>query len=103
MKTKFTSIAASVLAMSVVATLPGLAQDPNQPAPPSNSAPAPSGGWRKFQPPADQAPPDQGTPDTSADPSASPAPLPAPAPPDQQGPAPSPYASPNAPQGPPPQ
>jgi len=108
MKTKFTSIAASVLALSVAATLPGLAQDPNQPAPPPNSAPATSGGWRKFQP-ADQAPPDQGTPEASADPSASPAPLPAPPPPDQQGPpaaqgpAPSPYASPYPPQGPPPQ
>jgi hypothetical protein len=115
MKTKFTSIAASVLALSVVATLPGLAQDPNQSAPPSNSGPttsgsgpATSGGWRKFQP-ADQAPPDQGAPDTSADPSASPAPLPAPPPPDQQGPppaqgpAPSPYPSPYASQGPPPQ
>lgn len=109
MKTQFKSIAASVLALTVVATLPGLAQDANQSAPPSNSgpatsgsAPATSGGWRKFQP-ADQAPPDQGTPDTSADPSSSPAPLPAPPPPDQPGPAPSPYASPSAPQGPAPQ
>src|SRR5580658_7676117 len=103
MKTKFTSIAASVLALSVVATLPGLAQDANPPAPPSNASPATSGGWRKFQP-QDQAPSDQGAQD-APDPSAAPAPLPAPpapgdqqGPPPAQGPAPSPYAS----QGPPP-
>src|ERR1700678_1762465 len=49
---------ASVLALSMVGTLPGLvqnglAQDVNQPAPPADqSAPPapPSGGWRKFQP-----------------------------------------------------
>jgi hypothetical protein len=89
MKTKFTSIAASVLALSVVATLPGLAQDANPPAPPSNAAPATSGGWRKFQP-QDQAPPDQGAQD-APDPSAAPAPIPAPpAPGDEQGPPPAP-------------
>jgi hypothetical protein len=97
-KSRFTGIAACVVTLSMVGTLPGLAQDANQSAPPAPpSATAPSGGWRKFTP-ADQAPPDQGAPDTSADPSASPAPLPPPAPPDQQGPpppqgpAPSPYA-----------
>jgi hypothetical protein len=96
---KLSSIAASVLALSMVGTLPGvaqygLAQDTGQSAPP-----APTGGWRKFTP-ADQIP-DQGSPD----PSANPAPIPAPpAPGDEagpaqpQGPAPSPYAS----QGPPP-
>src|SRR5580693_2467273 len=41
---------ASVLALSLVATLPGVAQDSNQSAPPAGS----SGGWRKFQP-QDQA------------------------------------------------
>lgn len=41
---------ASVLALSLVATLPGVAQDSNQSAPPAAS----SGGWRKFQP-QDQA------------------------------------------------
>ena len=62
---------ASVLALSLVATLPGIAQDSNQSAPPAASA----GGWRKFQPqdqatadplpappagdPQDQAPPPQ--------------------------------------------
>jgi hypothetical protein len=104
MKTKFTSIAASVLALSVVATLPGLAQDANQSAPPSTSGPATSGGWRKFQP-QDQPPPDQDA-QGAPDPSAGPAPIPAPpapldeqGPPQPQGPAPSPYAS----QGPPPQ
>src|SRR5580698_6200596 len=68
---------ASVLALSLVATLPGVAQDSNQSAPPAAS----SGGWRKFQPQ------DQGAPD----------PLPAPPagdpqdqgpPPPQTGPAP---------------
>jgi hypothetical protein len=116
-KSRFTlglrSPAASVLALSLVATLPGLAQDANPSAPPAPSvtapaAPAPSGGWRKFQP-SDQTPPDQDA-QGAPDPSAAPTPIPPPpAPGDQQGPpqaqyppqtrgpAPSPYAS----QGPP--
>lgn len=57
---RFTSIAASVLALTLVGTLPGVAQD-NPPQPPPSSS---NGGWRKFQPPDPQAaPPDQGTPD----------------------------------------
>ncbi|HTW63732.1 MAG TPA: hypothetical protein VME17_03910 [Bryobacteraceae bacterium] len=39
-------IVASVLALSLLGTLPGLAQDTDQSAPP----PASNGGWRKFQP-----------------------------------------------------
>jgi uncharacterized protein YecT (DUF1311 family) len=58
------SPAASVLALSLLGALPGLAQDVNQPATP----PASSGGWRKFP----------------ADPSATPAPQP---PQDPQAPA----------------
>jgi|HubBroStandDraft_5_1064220.scaffolds.fasta_scaffold20711_2 hypothetical protein len=109
-KSRFTlglrSTAASVVALSLVATLPGLAQDANPSAPPpapsvtTPAAPAPSGGWRKFQP-QDQNPPDQvdqGAPDPSAAPEPIPPP-PAPGgdqqgqyPPQAQGPAPSPYA-----------
>lgn len=64
-KSRFTGIAASVLVLSLVGTLPGVAQDAGQSSPP----PASNGGWRKFQPPADQqgapqaTPPDQGAPD----------------------------------------
>jgi len=78
-KIKLTSIAASVLVLSLVGTLPGVAQDAGQSAPP----PASNGGWRKFQPPAaDQAPPpDQGAPDPGT-------PAGAPAPDPQQGPPP---------------
>jgi len=77
-KIKLTSIAASVLVLSLVGTLPGVAQDAGQIAPP----PASNGGWRKFQPPADQAPPpDQGAPDPGT-------PAGAPAPDPQQGPPP---------------
>jgi hypothetical protein len=70
--------AASVLILSLVCTLSGVAQDVNQSGPPpSGSAPsgsgpsAPSGGWRKFQPPdpqsaqpttVDPAPPPQAPP-----------------------------------------
>ncbi len=42
------STAASALILTLVGTLPGVAQDVNEP-PPANQ-PAPSGGWRKFQP-----------------------------------------------------
>jgi len=85
-KIKLTSIAASVLVLSLVGTLPGVAQDAGQSAPP----PASNGGWRKFQPPAaDQAaPPDQGAPDPGS-------PAGAPAPDPQQGPPP--QAQPQAP------
>jgi hypothetical protein len=54
--------AASVIILSLVGTLPGVAQDVDQSAPPAPPA-APSGGWRKFQPQdgqqaaADPAPP----------------------------------------------
>jgi hypothetical protein len=92
-KSRFTGIAASLVALSLVGSLPGVAQNANQSAPPppapsaTTPAPAPSGGWRKFQP-ADQAP-DQGAPDPSAngapDPSANPAPDPAQAAPPPQG------------------
>ena len=53
MKTKprFTWPAASVLILTLVGTLPGVAQD--QPAPPPAPT-APSGGWRKFDPQTDQ-------------------------------------------------
>ena len=69
------STAASVLALSLIVTLPGLAQDANPSAPPpapsaAAPAPAPSGGWRKFQP-SDQTAADQGAPgapDASAGP-----------------------------------
>jgi hypothetical protein len=69
----------SVLILSLATTLPGIAQDPAQSAPPPPS----NGGWRKFQPPAgDQAPPpDQGTPDPGT-------PAGAPGPDPQQGPPP---------------
>jgi hypothetical protein len=82
-KTKsLTWTSASVLILSLATTLPGIAQDPSQSAPPPAPS-APSGGWRKFQPPAsDQAPvPDQGAPDPGT-------PAGAPAPDPQQGPPP---------------
>jgi len=57
-KPRFTITATSFLILSLVGTLPGVAQDVNQSAPPpaDQSAPPPSssGGWRKFQP-QDQA------------------------------------------------
>jgi len=80
---KLTSIAASVLALSLVGTLPGVAQDAGQSAPP-----APAGGWRKFQPQDQQAgpqvgqAPDQGAPDPGTPAADAPAPDP------QQGPPP---------------
>jgi hypothetical protein len=46
---RFTSTAAAVLILSLAGTLPGVAQDAEQPAPPPAQT-APSGGWRKFQP-----------------------------------------------------
>src|ERR1700744_818415 len=45
-KNRFMGIAASALALSLLGTLPGVAQDVD----PSAQPPAPSGGWRKFQP-----------------------------------------------------
>ena len=52
MKLRIPTILPSVLALSLVATLPGVAQDPN------SSAPAQSGGWRRFQPDPNAPPPD---------------------------------------------
>jgi len=81
MKTKprFTLTAASVLILSLVGTLPGVAQDVNQPAPPPDQSapPPPSGGWRKFQPQDQQAgqlPPDPGGQQSAADPAGNPPP-----------------------------
>ena len=75
MKTKplFWTVA-SVLVLSMVGSLPGVAQDANQSAPPAAS----SGGWRKFQPQDQQA--DQqlnapvGAPDAAGDPAGNPPP-----------------------------
>ena len=55
---RFALTAASVLVVSLVGALPGFAQDDQSAPPPPPSTQ--SGGWRKFQPPADQqnAPPD---------------------------------------------
>jgi hypothetical protein len=85
---------ASVLVLSLVGSLPGVAQD----APPA----APSGGWRKFQP-QDQQPDQQlnapgGAPDAAADPGGNPGGNPAPPAGDPQF---QPQAQPQ-PQGPPP-
>jgi hypothetical protein len=56
---RFTWPAASLVILTLVGTLPGVAQDVNQPAPPPTTTPAtptaPSGGWRRFQP-QDQQP-----------------------------------------------
>ena len=56
---RFTWPAASLLIFTLVGTLPGVAQDVNQPAPPppatSGGPTAPSGGWRRFQPQDQQA------------------------------------------------
>jgi hypothetical protein len=59
----------SVLVLSLVGSLPGVAQDVNQSAPPA----APSGGWRKFQP-QDQQPDQPLPPEAPADPNGNPAP-----------------------------
>jgi hypothetical protein len=59
----------SVLVLSMVGSLPGVAQDVNQSAPP----PAPSGGWRKFQP-QDQQPDQPLAPEAATDPNGNPAP-----------------------------
>lgn len=82
----------------MVGTLPGLAQDVNQPAPPApadQSAPAPppanNGGWRKFNPQTDQQPQQQAAAPQPGDPAGVP---PAAEPQDQPPPPP--------PQGPPP-
>jgi hypothetical protein len=58
----------SVLVLSMVGSLPGVAQDANQSAPPN----APSGGWRKFQPQDQQ--PDQPLAPEAPDPNGNPAP-----------------------------
>jgi hypothetical protein len=82
---KFTPIAASVLALTLLGTMPGVAQD-NPPQPPSSS----NGGWRKFQPPdpqaaqPDQGAPDQGTPDPGTPAADAQAPYPQQGPPPQQ-------------------
>jgi hypothetical protein len=76
--------AASVLILSLVGTLPGVAQDVNQPAPPpadQSAPPLPSapGGWRKFQPQDQQGaplPPDAGAPQAAEDPAGNPDGLP---------------------------
>jgi hypothetical protein len=61
MKSLFKPILAGALALSVFAALPGFAQDPNP-------GPAPSsGGWRRFDPPAQQ-PNDPPPPGQSGDP-----------------------------------
>jgi hypothetical protein len=78
-KPRFTLTAASVLILSLVGTLPGVAQDVNQPAPPPDQSapPPPSGGWRKFQPQDQQAgqlPPDPGSQQSAADPAGNPPP-----------------------------
>jgi hypothetical protein len=78
-KPRFTLTAASVLILSLVGTLPGVAQDVNQPAPPPDQSapPPPSGGWRKFQPQDQQAgqlPPDPGGQQSAADPAGNPPP-----------------------------
>ncbi len=101
MKTKplFWTVA-SVLVLSMVGSLPGVAQDVNQSAPPA----APSGGWRKFQP-QDQQPDQQlnapvGAPDAAGDPAGNAVGNPAPPagdpqnqpPPQQQAPPPPRYA-----------
>jgi hypothetical protein len=102
---RFSSTAASVLILTMVGTLPGLAQDQTSPPPPPPAVNAPAaptnGGWRKFDPQSDpnaQAtplPPD-GQPADAAP--APPAPAGAPGDPqDQSGPPPQ-YQ-----QGPPPQ
>lgn len=87
---RFTWTVAPVLILSLVGTLPGVAQDVNQSAPPATQS-NPSGGWRKFQPPADAQ---NGQP-AAADPGA---PLPPAASADSQDQPPGP-----PPQGPPPQ
>jgi uncharacterized protein YecT (DUF1311 family) len=63
-------IAASLVVLSLIGVLPGMAQDVNQPGPP----PASSGGWRKFptDPSATQPAVDQAAADPSADPARDP-------------------------------
>jgi len=95
---RFPWTVAPALILSLVSTLPGVAQDVNQSAPPAAQS-NPSGGWRKFQPPADQQ---NGQP-AAADPGA-PLPPAASADPQDQPPAPTPQGPPPPyQQGPPPQ
>jgi len=63
---RLTWTASSVLILSLVGTLPGVAQDVNQSAPPPadqsaqpQAPPAANGGWRKFNPQTDQQPDQQ--------------------------------------------
>jgi hypothetical protein len=72
MKSSRISVLSSVVAISLVASFPGMAQDSSPAAPP------PAGGWHRFQPttPQGDAPQDAG-----ADPAQAQPPAPAPAPP----------------------
>jgi hypothetical protein len=79
-KPRYTLTAASVLLLSLVGTLPGVAQDVNAPPQDQSAPPPPSGGWRKFQPQDQQAgqlPSDPGGQQTVADPAGNPPPPPA--------------------------
>ncbi len=76
MKSRSLSIFSSVLAMSLVASFPGTAQDS------SPTGPAPSSGWRRFQP---VAPPADVPPDAGVDSSQAPQQAPT-GPPPQAGP-----------------
>jgi hypothetical protein len=106
---RFTWTAASVLILSMAGTLPGVAQDVNQPAPPADqSAPPPpsnSGGWRRFQP-QDQPGDQQGGQQAAADPAGNPQPAPPAGDPQYQQQGPPPQGQPQAqypgPQAPPP-
>jgi len=74
MKLRTKSFLACAVALSMMAALPGFAQDPNAPPPAS------SGGWRRFQgpPPQNSAQPDDPPPQSAppADPQAPPPPAP---------------------------
>ena len=76
MKSSTISILSSVMAISLAAAFPGMAQDP------SPAGPAPSSGWQRFQSAAPQA---DASATTGADPGQGPAPA-QPAPPPQAPP-----------------
>jgi len=76
MKSRTISILSSVMAISLVASFPGMAQDP------SPAGPAPSSGWQRFQ---STAPPADASAATGVDPGQGPAPA-QPAPPPQAPP-----------------